>query len=227
MTSATGHQADLFEPSAGTPLCLTDGICCLRGAALPHAPGLLAWLDTVTQAAPLRSLRTPGGQAMAVTCTSAGALGWYSDQRGYRYEPRDPQTGASWPELLSTLRELAGAWAGQAGYPGFVPDSCLINRYAPGAGMGLHQDRDEHDLTHPVVSVSLGLAARFMVGGLQRNAPVQEVLLAHGDVLVLGGPARLAFHGVRPVQSGNHPATGACRINLTLRLAGRTRDRSP
>lgn len=214
---------DLFAglpPPPPSAQRLGPGTLLLRGFALEAAPRLLAAVQEVTAQAPWRQMLTPGGQTMSVHMSSCGALGWISDRRGYRYVPADPASGRPWPPLPQLLGHLAGTAATAAGYPGFVPDACLINRYDPGSRMSLHQDRDERDLDAPIVSVSLGLPARFLWGGLARSERTVKVPLLHGDVLVWGGPDRLRFHGVQPIQEGSHPLTGACRINLTLRRAG-------
>ena len=165
-------------------------------------------------------MQTPGGRRIGVEMTNCGALGWVSDRRGYRYQPLDPDSGLPWPALPAALAELAPAAARAAGFDGFAPDACLVNRYAPGARMALHQDRDERDLTQPIVSVSLGAPAVFLWGGLQRSDRAERVPLAHGDVVVWGGACRLRFHGVAPLRAAAHPLTGALRINCTLRRAG-------
>jgi len=120
------------------------------------------------------------------------------------------------------MPEVRKRAAATAGFNGFAPDACLINRYAPGTRLSLHQDRDEQDMRQPIVSVSLGLPAVFLFGGLARSDKPQRVALQHGDVVVWGGASRLAFHGVMPVADGVHPATGECRINLTFRRAAAT-----
>ena len=185
-----------------------------RDAELQHA------IAQVTDAAPWRFMRTPGGQAMSVAMTSCGHLGWTSAAAGYHYSPHNPQSGHPWPAMPAPLHELAVRAAAQAGYPAFAPDSCLINRYAPGARMGLHQDRNERDFSYPIVSVSLGLPALFIFGGAQRTGPTTRISLMHGDVVVWGGSARLNFHGVRPLRAGWHAFAGSTRINLTFRRAG-------
>lgn len=192
----------------------------LRGLALPRAADLSDAVQRIAAQAPFRRMVTPGGFAMSVAMTNCGDAGWITDRRGYRYAGCDPQSGRPWPAMPEALRDLAGAAALQAGYPGFTPDCCLVNRYEPGARMSLHQDRDERDFSQPIVSVSLGLPARFLFGGLQRSAPTQRIDLVHGDVVVWGGPARLAFHGVMPLKDGDHPLTGRSRINLTFRRTG-------
>jgi alkylated DNA repair protein (DNA oxidative demethylase) len=199
---------------------LADGALWLRGFALGAEAQLIADAREVMTRAPLRHMHTPGGQRIGVAMTNCGALGWISDRRGYRYAALDPQTLAPWPELPASFRRLAEAAAARAGYAGFAPDACLVNRYEPGTRLSLHQDRDERDFAAPIVSVSLGLPATFLFGGTRRADPVQRVPLAHGDVVVWGGPSRLRFHGVLALAPGCHPQIGAARLNLTLRRAG-------
>jgi DNA oxidative demethylase len=208
--------ADCTLPARAT---LADGAVLLRGFALGQAESLLAAVNAVAAAAPFRRMQTPSGHTMSVAMTNCGALGWITDRHGYRYSPTDPLSGQAWPALPTVLRELADAAAGTAGFPGFAPDACLINRYVPGARMSLHQDRDEADLTAPIVSLSLGLPAIFLFGGLRRTEPVRRIVLVHGDIVVWGGPARLRYHGIAALKDGEHPATGTCRYNLTLRKA--------
>lgn len=199
---------------------IAPGAVLLRGFAVAGMVELLRAVDTVARAEPPQHLRTPGGYTMSVRTTSCGQLGWVSDQHGYRYAPRSPHTRQPWPAMPGAFVSLARDAAQAAGFAGFVPDACLLNEYAPGAKMSLHQDKDERDLRAPIVSVSLGLPCVFQFGGLQRNAPTQRLRLAHGDVLVWGGPARLAFHGVLPLAEGHHSLLGRRRVNLTFRQAG-------
>lgn len=206
----------LFAPPAREHL--RDGVTLLRGFA--DDPALVMAVRAVQAEAPPRRMTTPGGYAMSVAMTSCGALGWVTDRRGYRYDPVDPLTGRAWPAMPAVLRALAVRAAAAAGFPGFTPDSCLINLYEPGARLSLHQDRNERDFAQPIVSISLGLPAVFLLGGDRRSDPTQPIALSHGDVLVFGGPARLVHHGVKPLKAGTHPALGACRINLTFRKAG-------
>jgi alkylated DNA repair protein (DNA oxidative demethylase) len=196
---------------------IRDGAVLLQGFACD--PALVAAVRAVQDAAPPRRMITPGGFTMSVAMTSCGAAGWVTDRHGYRYAAADPATGAPWPAMPDVLRDCAASAAACAGFDGFAPDSCLINLYAPGARLSLHQDRNERDLGQPVVSVSLGLPATFLFGGDSRAAPTRPVALAHGDVFVFGGPARLAYHGVRRLKPGSHPVLGPCRINLTFRRA--------
>ncbi len=177
-------------------------------------------IQQITAAAPFRHMLTPGGFKMSVAMTNCGPLGWVTDRSGYRYSPTDPQTGSPWPAMPPEFLALAARAAHLAGFPGFTPDACLINRYEPGAKMSLHQDNDEHDFSQPIVSVSLGLPAIFLFGGFERSDKAARIKLHHGDVVVWGGPARLRYHGVLPIKPGEHPLTGPYRINLTLRTAG-------
>lgn len=172
-------------------------------------------LRAVVAQAPFFRPVTPRGQKMSVRMSAAGRFGWVSDRKGYRYEPRHPETGAPWPPIpaavLTIWREVTGLDR--------APDCCLINYYAEGARMGLHQDRDEADFAFPVVSVSLGDDARFRIGGTERKDRTESFWLRSGDVLVLGGAARLAYHGVDRIAPGTStllPQGG--RINLTLRV---------
>ena len=196
----------------------------MRGYALPVADALMQGVEAVLAAAPLRHLVTPGGQTMSVAMSNCGALGWVSDRRGYRYLAVDPLSNQPWPPMPNEFLALATRAAAEAGFADFMPNACLINRYEPGARMGLHQDRDEggkeENFSAPIVSVSLGLPAEFLFGGLQRKDKTTRWLLLHGDVVVWGGPSRLAFHGVAPMKAGEHAVLGARRINLTFRWAG-------
>lgn len=214
---------DLFDadadPLAAEPLVLEPGASVLRGFALPQVDALRRDLEAVLAAAPLRHLVTPGGKTMSVAMTNCGALGWVSDRSGYRYTGCDPLSDRPWPAMPASFRALAVSAASRAGFDGFAPDACLINRYVPGARLTLHQDRDERQLGQPIVSVSLGLPAVFLWGGAQRGDRTRRVPLTHGDVVVWGGTARLRFHGVMPLVEGEHPFMGACRINLTFRCA--------
>jgi alkylated DNA repair protein (DNA oxidative demethylase) len=210
---------DLF--AADTPdledETLDPGAVVLRGFASARDDALKDDVARVSAAAPFRHLITPGGFRMSVAMTNCGELGWVSDRRGYRYDPVDPESGRPWPALPETLRALARDAAARAGYAGFVPDACLINRYAPGARLSMHQDRDEKDLRAPIVSVSLGLPAVFLWGGDERADRARRIALHHGDVVVWGGPSRLRFHGVLALKDGEHPFAGSHRINITFR----------
>jgi alkylated DNA repair protein (DNA oxidative demethylase) len=191
----------------------------LRGFARGEATALLAAVRKVTAAAPFRNMITPGGLRMSVAMTNCGRAGWVTDRRGYRYEAADPMTGRTWPPIPVSFRELAVSAADAAGFAGFEPDACLVNRYEPGTRLSLHRDENERDLSAPIVSVSLGLPAAFLFGGLSRGDRPRRIPLESGDVVVWGGPARLTYHGVAPLADGEHSLTGRCRINLTLRRA--------
>ncbi|KJZ40048.1 MULTISPECIES: DNA oxidative demethylase AlkB [Pseudomonas] len=193
--------------------------CVLRGFALPRLDPLLIALDAILAAAPFRQMVTPGGFTMSVALSSCGTWGWTTDRSGYQYTRDDPQTGNPWPEMPEVFFELAQAAAREAGFAAFVPDSCLINRYVPGAKMSLHQDKDENSYAAPIVSVSLGLPATFLFGGFERGDKSQRVPLFHGDIVVWGGVDRLRYHGVLPIKDGHHPRLGEQRINFTFRTA--------
>ena len=208
----------LFD-TCGEYEALGPGATLLRGHVLPLATTLLAALEKIVACAPFRRMTTPGGQKMSAAMTNCGTAGWITDRKGYRYGAADPETGKPWPPMPPAFLRLAREAAVEAGYAGFVPDACLVNRYEPGARLSLHQDKDEADHGHPIVSVSLGLPATFQFGGPNRSDPVKKVTLHHGDVVVWGGPSRLAHHGVLTLKDGEHPMTGRCRYNLTLRRA--------
>jgi alkylated DNA repair protein (DNA oxidative demethylase) len=189
----------------------------LRGFAKPFEGDLIADLRDIVAQAPFRHMVTPGGHQMSVAMTNCGSVGWVTDRTGYRYDGADPESGKSWPAMPPSFRRLAGQAAAQAGFDGFSPEACLINRYQPGARMSLHQDKDETDFAAPIVSVSLGLPAVFLFGGLKRSDRPRRFRVEHGDIAVWGGPTRLAFHGVAPLADGEHAVMGRQRINLTFR----------
>jgi len=191
----------------------------LRGFALALEADLIADLRAVVEQAPFRHMVTPGGHQMSVAMTNCGSVGWVTDRTGYRYDGIDPESGKPWPAMPPSFRALAGQAAAQAGFDGFSPEACLINRYQPGARMSLHQDKDETDFAAPIVSVSLGLPAIFLFGGSKRSDRPRRFRVEHGDIAVWGGPTRLAFHGVAPLADGEHALMGRQRINLTFRKA--------
>ncbi len=214
--------ADLLESIADTcpsRKTIGEGAALLRGFAKPVEAELIAALGEIVEAAPFRHMSTPGGHRMSVAMTNCGRFGWVTDLSGYRYDRIDPESGKPWPPMLPVFVELAQRAAAEAGFSAFAPDACLINRYEPGARMSLHQDKDEADFAAPIVSVSLGLPAIFLFGGLKRSDRPRRFRLEHGDVVVWGGPARLAFHGVAPLADGEHGVMGRRRINLTFRRA--------
>jgi alkylated DNA repair protein (DNA oxidative demethylase) len=213
---------DLFEnvrPALPAREEMARGAVLLRGRALVLEDEVLAALESVVAAAPFRHMTTPGGFVMSAAMTSCGIAGWVTDRTGYRYDRSDPETGKPWPAMPTNFLRLAREAAAEAGYARFTPDSCLINRYLPGARLSLHQDKDERDFTQPIVSVSLGLPATFQFGGPRRADPVVKYPMRHGDIAVWGGPSRLFHHGVLTVKDGEHPKLGRQRINLTFRAA--------
>ena len=199
---------------------ICPGALLLRRFALPNEPDILQALQNILAIAPFRHMMTPGGFRMSVAITSCGTLGWVTDQQGYRYTRINPEKNQPWPAMPAGFLQLAHTAALAAGFNDFVPDACLINCYQAGARMSLHQDKNERDFSQPIVSVSLGLPAIFQFGGMQRSDKTVRVPLAHGDVVVWGGPSRLRFHGVLPLKAGQHPLLGSQRINLTFRKAG-------
>jgi DNA oxidative demethylase len=196
---------------------LEEGAVLLRGFATVEAPLLVEEVARIAQAAAFRHLVTPGGYTMSVAMTNCGRLGWVSDRTGYRYDPADPETGALWPAMPDAFLDIAVRAAAEAGFANYDPDACLINRYIAGAKLSLHQDRDEKDAWAPIVSISLGLPAVFLWGGKRRSDRVRRLYLENGDIAVWGGPARFIYHGVAPLEDGQHPLTGTARINLTFR----------
>ena len=196
------------------------GATILRNFAVIEETEILSNLQDVVVQAPFRHMVTPNGLRMSVAMTNCGLLGWITDKTGYRYGSVDPESGLRWPPMPESFLRLAASAAAKAGFKGFVPDACLINRYELGAKLSLHQDKDERDFNQPIVSVSLGLPATFLFGGSSRTDKTIRVQLMHGDVVVWGGPARLRYHGVLPLKKGDpHPLVGGYRINLTFRKA--------
>lgn len=192
----------------------------LRGFALPFVEALMPAIAAVQTRAPWRHMVTPGGFTMSVGLTNCGTWGWTSDRQGYRYTRLDPLSGQPWPPMPPALPQLAQEAAAATGFGGFEPDACLINRYLPGSRLTLHQDRNERDFDAPIVSVSLGMTATFLFGGLERTDKTSKTALYHGDVAVWGGQDRLRYHGVLPLKDEPHPLLGSQRINFTFRKAG-------
>ena len=213
---------DLFDTDDATPRqeSLGPGAMMLRGFALADEAALLAAVQDVVAKAPLRHMVTPGGFRMSVAMTNCGTYGWVTDRTGYRYDRVDPASGVNWPAMPEAFSTLAARAAAAAGFEGFAADACLVNRYEPGARLTLHQDKNERDFDAPIVSVSLGIPAVFLFGGGKRSDRQKRIALAHGDVVVWGGPARLRYHGVAPLADNRHPLLGRQRFNLTLRKAG-------
>ncbi|RYY73100.1 MAG: DNA oxidative demethylase AlkB [Gammaproteobacteria bacterium] len=210
---------DLFNEPLQTREDICAGVVLLRGFALPSQNLLLNDINSIITTAPLQKLSTPSGLPMSVTTTSCGEAGWVSDSYGYRYSKRNLKSQKNWPAMPNSFLTLAHQAAFTAGFGNFLPDSCLINCYKVGAKMSLHQDKDEKDFSQPIVSVSLGLPATFLIGGLMRTDKTIKIPLVHGDVIVWGANARLFFHGVLPIKTGRHALLGEQRINLTFRKA--------
>ncbi len=219
---------DLFENNTTAIQEILPEVWLLKNYTAQNEPAILQDLASVMTQAPLRYMMTPMGFAMSAAMTNCGALGWVSDRKGYRYDALDPLTNKPWPIMPSSFFELANQAAALAGFDDFLPDACLINQYKVGASMGLHQDKNEVDFNQPIVSVSLGLSAVFLFGGLLRSDKPLKVPLAHGDVLVWGGKTRLNFHGILPIKANQHSKLNAQqddylsqhRVNLTFRKAG-------
>ena len=212
--------ADLFDSVAEAQPSreeIADGAVLLRGFVKPIDTELIAAVRAIVAQSPFRRMTTPGGHLMSVAMTNCGERGWITDHTGYRYDPIDPRTGAPWPAMPPVLRDLARGAAEQGGFQNFAPDACLVNRYEPGTRLSLHQDKDELDYSAPIVSVSLGLPATFLFGGMARADKPRRFRLVHGDVVVWGGASRLAYHGVAPLADGEHGLLGRKRINLTFR----------
>ncbi|HMF53209.1 MAG TPA: DNA oxidative demethylase AlkB [Edaphobacter sp.] len=213
------HASDTLWPSPSSPTVEhpAEGVTLLRAFCRDGAPTLLDAIAAVEAISPFRQMVVPTGHTMSVAMTNTGALGWITDRTGYRYTAADPVTSRPWPAMPAPLLSLAQRAATAAGFPGFTPNGCLINRYAAGARLSLHQDKNEQHYTHPIVSISLGLPATFLLGTLRRADTPRRIRIEHGDILVWGGPARLIYHGVAPIAAGVHSLTGPFRINLTFR----------
>ena len=210
---------DLFAEEEPWEEPLAPGAVVLRRFALSRAQALLQGIEEVAAVSPFRHMITPGGYTMSVAMTNCGDLGWTTNDRGYLYSPTDPMTHRQWPTMPKAFSTLCHEAAVAAGYADFKPDACLVNRYAEGTKLSLHQDKDEPNLRAPIVFVSLGLPAIFQFGGLQRNDPLKRIMLEHGDVVVWGGESRLFYHGIQPLKTGQHLLTGEYRFNLTFRQA--------
>lgn len=208
---------------SATQSLFSDPVAVMPGMTLlpkfANSVALKPVIDRLCQQSPVRQMRTRRGQTIQVGMTNCGQCGWVSDTKGYRYTPNDPITDKPWPAMPTELSDLAKKAANVSGFTDFYPDACLINRYQPGVQMGAHQDRDEQDFSQPIVSVSLGIPARFFVLGLERRGTATPVDLSDGDVVVFGGPARLYYHGVRKLKPNEDPIWGPYRWNLTFRMA--------
>lgn len=217
MSKNSAFTASLFP----TPnvMQINNGAYLLKGYALNYQDALLHDLRHIIDSAPLRHMQTPGGYTMSVAMTNCGTFGWVSDKSGYRYSKIDPIRDMNWPSMPESFLRLAQTAASEAGYHSFAPDACLINRYEPGARLTLHQDKNERDFDAPIVSVSIGVPATFLFGGMKRKDKTKRIHLEHGDIMVWGGPSRLCYHGVLPLKEQHHPLTGGNRFNLTFRKA--------
>lgn len=211
------NTPSLFQSQA--LIQIDEGAVLLKHFVADNEVALLVEVNEVIAVAPPRKMQTQGGYTMSVAMTNTGQVGWVSDRKGYRYSAVDPHAGSYWPDMPALMLQMACDAALQAGYANFLPDACLVNVYQVGAKMALHQDSDERDFSQPIVSISLGLPATFLFGGLQRSDKPKKILLEHGDAVVWGGPSRMHFHGVAPLKFGNHPLLGQQRINLTFRKA--------
>jgi alkylated DNA repair protein (DNA oxidative demethylase) len=214
---------DMFEQdgvNAGQSELYGQDVHLLRGFALPYIDDIIMALTLqIKPQSPLRCMTTPGGYSMSVAMTNCGQRGWVTSRSGYCYAVLDPLTQKHWPDMPAIFMTLAQAASYRAGFDDFIPDSCLINEYQAGSKMSLHQDKDEADLSAPIVSVSLGISAIFLLGGLVRQEKAVRIALHHGDVMVWGRADRLRFHGILPLKSALHSVTKDCRINLTFRKA--------
>lgn len=199
------------------PTCIVPGVWLLPGFA-PSAE-LYGEIEQIVSKAPLRHMQTSRGFTMSIGMTNCGDVGWTSDRRGYRYSATDPQTGEPWPAMPLLFQDLASSAAAEAGFDDFKPDACLINQYQPGAQMGAHQDSNERCFDSPIVSVSLGIPARFFMQGETKGGKSHAIDLHDGDVIVFGGVARRHYHGVRKLKPASHPLFGEVRWNLTFRVA--------
>ncbi|MCB2106178.1 MAG: alpha-ketoglutarate-dependent dioxygenase AlkB [Rhodobacteraceae bacterium] len=206
---------DLFPPP------LPDGTVVRQGVFdLARQAELIDAVRKIGNAAPFIQAHTKSGGIYSAAMTNCGAAGWWSDEKGYRYQANSPATEKPWPPMPAVFMQAVKEAVTGTPWPAFAPDVCLINHYASGAKMGLHQDKDETDFTQPIVTVSLGDAADFMVGGAKRGDKAIPVIVRSGDVLILGGASRLLFHGIRKIYPGTSPLPGVDgRYSLTFRKA--------
>ena len=216
-TTTSDLFAEVLSDSLNTPI--SEGAYYLKNFAFADSTELLREITNIAEQSPFRVMLTPRGKAMSVAMTNCGSFGWVSDQAGYRYSSIDPLNTKPWPEMPDLFMHLATEAAKAVGFEQFRPDACLINRYQISSKMGLHQDKDEQDMQAPIVSVSLGISARFAFGGESRDDQTQKIWLNHGDVVVWGGCARKNYHGILTLKSDYHPTTQNFRFNLTFRKA--------
>ena len=210
-------MSDLFSDQQTLKQVVAPGITLLKRYA--STTELMPLIQQIKTQSPLRHMGTSMGHKMRVSSTNCGNLGGYSDEFGYRYLKNDPLTQQAWPSMPSAFKHLAIKAAMEAGILNFNPDSCLINHYPIGISMGSHQDKEERDFSWPIVSVSMGLSAVFQIFGKTRSGVELEILLEDGDVLILAGPARLYYHGVKPVKADLMQPNLTDRYNMTFRQA--------
>ena len=207
----------LAEPAPDLPEGVIFRPCALAAEGQTQ---ILGDLRRVIATAPLARLRTKGGGQTSAAMTNCGAAGWWSDPKGYRYVTANPTTGAPWPAFPHSFLAAVRKIAKDSPWPDFTPDACLINFYEPGAKMGLHQDKDEKDFAHPIITVCLGDDADFLIGGFARNDKTQALIVRSGDALIMGGASRMRFHGVRKIYPGTGPFSEiGGRFSLTFRKA--------
>lgn len=209
-------MSDIFSSSSEQLMVtLQKNVYLFRGYA--NHKSLVNEIKDIIDQAPFRFMHTPGGKRLNISMTNCGDLGWISEPSGYRYVKHDPTSKQPWPEMPQSFKKLAKQVAQLAGFDDFKPNACLINHYQQGQELTSHQDKNEPDLSQPIVSVSLGMSARFQIYGDARNNKPQEIELYDGDVMVWGRTARLIYHGVKTNRGIPHPQLGLHRINLTMR----------
>lgn len=214
------QQGFEFETGSEQVIQLAAGAYWLKGFAKTISDELSQTVLMHFRHYPPQTMMTPMGYPMSVKTSSCGSHGWVGTKNGYGYLPYNPITQAPWPPIPDNFLALAVRAASKVGYHHFEPDTCLLNYYAIGTKMGLHQDKDEKDFSQPIVSVSLGLPAVFLFGGAKRYDKTQKCLLTDGDVVVWGANSRRFYHGVNTIKSGRHAVLGEYRCNLTFRKAG-------
>lgn len=174
----------------------------------------------VSKSAEFSHPTTKSGGVYSAEITNCGTVGWWSDSKGYRYTEKDPRSGRAWPKMPKLFVDTLESALHGTSAEGFEPDACLINHYVKGAKMGLHQDKDEADFSHPIVTISLGAAADFLIGGVKRSDPSQSIMVESGDIMIMGGESRMRFHGIRKIYPGSSPLPDLDgRISLTFRKA--------
>ena len=208
-------MTDLFSQTTTETQEILSDMYILR--SFTSLASLIDEVKSVVQRAPLRYMQTPGGKKLNISMTNCGEYGWISESSGYRYTKHDPTSGQKWPNMPESFQLLAMQAARKCDFNGFKPNACLINHYKLGRNLTAHQDKNEPDLSQPIVSVSLGMSARFQIYGDSRNNKPLEIELYDGDVMVWGRSARLIYHGVKTNHSIPHPILGTHRINLTFR----------